>query len=144
MEESFTEIPMMESFRFGDTVCQALHYKEIPIRFGGLNEKIKVAIVDTNIPLLISLNNLEKWKAVIDFSERTLKVKTVGITERLKRTNSNHLAIAMSKNTADDKEEFVTRVYEVWKEGKFQFKWLKKIHRIFGRLSLGTNKLGKQ
>ena len=121
-----------ESFRFGDMVCKATFYKEIPIEMGGLEETIKVAVVETNIPLLISLNNLESWEAVIDFSDKTLKIKKTGGILKLKRTQSNHLALAMSKTTQDNREEFIKSIYAVSKEDKFQFKSLRKIHRIFG------------
>ena len=85
-----------------------------------------------NLPLLLSLENLISCGSVVDFSDQTLKIKPTGETFKLKRTDSNHLAIALSKRAEEDKDELMKRVFKVKKVKKFQFKELKKIHRIFG------------
>ena len=131
-DQIFPVIEKKETFKFGDDICEAEYYKEIPIELGKMKKTMKVAVVDTNIPLLLSLETLTSWGAILDFAEQTIKLKTTGETFKLDRTKSNHLAIALSKRPEVDKEELLRRVFKVKKVKKYQFKELKKIHRIFG------------
>ena len=61
-----------------------------------------------------------------------MKLKTTGETFKLKRTKTDHLAIALSKRPEEDKEDLLKRVFKVRTTQKYQFKELKKIHRVFG------------
>ena len=130
--QTYPVIEKKETFQFGDTICEAEYYKEIPVELGRMKKKMKVAVVETNIPFLLSLEELISWGSVVDFSDQTLKIKSTGETFKLKRTKSNHLAIALSKRAEEDKEELMRKVFKVKKAKKYQFKELKKIHRIFG------------
>ena len=47
-------------------------------------------------------------------------------------SKSNHLAIAMTKTTKQDKDDLIRRVFQVRKVEPYQYKELKKIHRVFG------------
>ena len=96
-DQIFPVIEKKETFKFGDDICEAEYYKEIPIELGKMKKTMKVAVVDTNIPLLLSLETLTSWGAILDFAEQTIKLKTTGETFKLDRTKSNHLAIALSK-----------------------------------------------
>ena len=54
----FPVIEKKETFKFGDNICEAQFYKEIPIELGKLKKTMKVAVVETNIPLLLSLETM--------------------------------------------------------------------------------------
>ena len=59
----------VEYFKFGDTTYKARYYKIIPINLGSQEKVIEVAVVDAQVPLLISNGNLKDCKAMIDFEK---------------------------------------------------------------------------
>ena len=83
--KTYPVIEKKETFQFGDEIIEAEYYKEIPIELGKMKKLMKVAIVETNIPLLLSLDNLITWGSVVDFSKQTLKLKSTGQTFNLKK-----------------------------------------------------------
>ena len=53
---------------------------------------IRVDVVDSEVPMLISHESLCRMKGIIDFESRTLQIPNIGKIE-LTKTNSGHLMI---------------------------------------------------
>ena len=64
-----------ESFKFGPSSIYTADEKvTIPIKLGQHTTEITVAVVDCDIPLLISGNQMEIWKVNQDYENRILKI----------------------------------------------------------------------
>ena len=80
-----------------------------------MKETIEVAIIDAPIPLLLSKRRLKQWDAVINFRNNTLKIGKTDETFKLKETKGGHLSLPLVKDPAENREEFLSKIYMVKK-----------------------------
>ena len=65
-----------ENFKFGPSrVYKSSECYEIEVKIGKLKDKVKVSVVDADIPLLLGLDYQEKWGVVIDIARKELKIR---------------------------------------------------------------------
>ena len=121
-----------DQFKFGEKVYESKYFKRIPISLGDMKETIEVAVIDANIPLLLSKRQLKKWDAVLNFSDATLKIGKTNQTFKLKETEGGHLALPLTKEPEENREELLKKVYCISKNKTHQTRDLKRIHRVFG------------
>ena len=89
-------------------------------------------MIDANIPLLFSKRKLKEWGSVIYFQKNTLKIGITNETFKLKETNGGHLALPLSKDPEEDKEELFKKICLIQKNPTHQIRELKRLHRVFG------------
>ena len=96
-----------------------------------MNTEIAVNIIDCNIPMLISNNDLKTWKVYQDYDKNTIKIGLTGDTIDLKELESGHYGIDLGGKEDDDKlnECFYGLSEETAPE---RFKKIKKVHRVLG------------
>ena len=81
-------------FRFGDgDIIRAKSVVTLPARVGKQNVMIKTNVLDLELPLLLSKGALQKAKAVLDFSNNTLKF--AGELINLRETTGGHYALPL-------------------------------------------------
>ena len=74
-ENEIDEYPCNVKFRFGPSnVYTAKKEASIPIKLGQEITRIRVKIVNANIPLLIGKDALKHWRASLDFDNSVLHV----------------------------------------------------------------------
>ena len=120
----------VEHFKFGDTVYKARYYKKIPIKLGSTVKEVMAGVVDAQVPLLISNEDLKSWKTSIDFENKTLILKKTNEMVQLIKTKSGHLAVALEKNIDVDEEKLVHDIKHV-EINKMTFKDVKKLHHVY-------------
>ena len=65
-----------EYFRFGPSkVFMSSENYEIEVSIGTLKDKIKVSVVETNVPLLIGLDYQKKWGMIIDIGRNEIHIR---------------------------------------------------------------------
>ena len=65
-----------ESFKFGPSkVYKFSENYEIDVQIGNLIDKIRVSVVDADIPLLLGLDYQEKWGMIIDIGRKEIKIR---------------------------------------------------------------------
>ena len=86
-----------ENFQFGTT--DVFHSSEaftIPVKIGKHTKEIEVALVDTNIPLLISKSDIVSWGAIIDYGNSTLRLRDNDEEVKLEELDSGHFVLPLS------------------------------------------------
>ena len=91
-----------------------------------------MAVVDAQVPLLISNQNLEEWKSLIDFEACELRLKETDEVIKLQKTGSGHLTIPLSKHWDINKDVLIHDVFAVVREDKLNYPEVKKLRRIYG------------
>ena len=97
-----------EFFKFGPSkVSLSKENYEIEVAIGKLKEKIKVSVVDADIPLLLGLDYQEKWGVVIDIGRKELKIRKSKETFKI-HPDATHwtLHIQGDKNLYDKAVEY--------------------------------------
>ena len=96
-EEQMKEVVTKSSntpFRFGDgEVVRAKSEVTLPARVGTKDVLIKTNVLDVELPLLLSKEALKRAKAVLDFSNNTLRF--AGETINLRETSGGHYALPL-------------------------------------------------
>ena len=83
------------SFRFGDGVEVVSNVKvTIPVVFGGTKCKLETAIINNELPLLLSIYSMRKGKVKLNFENET--VELLGNTIKMKTTSSGHVMIPLT------------------------------------------------
>ena len=84
-----------QSFTFGDgRGIKSQRKMKIPVWMGGIQGTLTTDVVEAEIPLLLSINVMERAKMVLDFAREEIKVHGKHI--RVKKMRSGHYAMPMS------------------------------------------------
>ena len=87
--------PSKQSFTFGDgRAVKANRRMKIPVWMGGVDGSLTMDVVDSNIPLLLSISVMEKAGMVLDFQR--VEVRMRGGKMRMRKIKSGHYAIPLS------------------------------------------------
>ena len=129
------EEPCDMSFRFGDGVETKARSKVVlPVNLGGCICKLDVAVIDNDLPLLLSIKSMQKGKMVLDYNKNTIKI--FGKHINLKFTSSGHSIIPLTDKTVDNRHNIVLHVsglQNLNKQGKLNK--MKKLHIQFSHAS---------
>ena len=84
-----------QSFTFGDgRGIKSQRKMKIPVWMGGIQGTLTTDVVEAEIPLLLSINVMERAKMVLDFAREEIKVH--GKYIRVKKMRSGHYAMPLS------------------------------------------------
>ena len=84
-----------QSFTFGDgRGIRSKRKMKIPVWMGGIQGTLTTDVVEAEIPLLLSINVMERAKMVLDFAREEIKVH--GKYIRVKKMRSGHYAMPLS------------------------------------------------
>ena len=87
--------PSKQSFTFGDgRAVKANRRMRIPVWMGGDSGSLTTDVVESNIPLLLSINVMEKACMILDFQKAEVRVN--GKIVRLRKIKSGHYAMPLS------------------------------------------------
>ena len=88
-----------ESFRFGPSdIYKSKVYYEIEVEIDNLKEKIKVSVVEANIPLLLGLEYQKKWGMVIDLGKQEIFIRK-SRDKFKKEKETNHWRLPIQKKS---------------------------------------------
>ena len=83
-------------FKFGDGEKKpSLESVKLPVKIAGVKRKVRVDIVEADIPLLFSLDTMKKARMVIDF--HTDEAIVFGRCVRLGRTTLGHYSLPLNE-----------------------------------------------
>ena len=86
-------------FKFGPSeVYKSSENFEIDVVIGDLKDKIRVSVVETNVPLLIGLDYQKKWGMVIDLGENEIHIRKSNQTFRISQKN-NHWTLPIQNES---------------------------------------------
>ena len=118
-----------KTFKFGPS--KTFESKEkviIPTKIGSKARALEVHTINSNLPLLLSSSELEKWKAIQDYKNSTLIID--GEIIKLNKMESGHYGIDLGRT------EEITKCYMVdekfQKDISYQREEIKKLHRTMG------------
>ena len=95
------EVPEREKFKFGPSqIYESNQAVIIPINIGGEYRKLKMSVVDANIPCLIGRDHMTKWRSKLDFSEKTITIDDK-IKMKLQVNSKGHYTMDMFNNEAE-------------------------------------------
>ena len=121
-------------FRFGVGKLKAMKMAHLPVMFCGEKMKLEVHVVDTDIPLLLSLKTMKTMGLQINFE--TDKVFLNGQGFDLETTSTGHYTLTLAKNTECNPEVYLNSVTECVKNPKLDIKKkAMKLHRRFAHAS---------
>ena len=84
-----------QSFTFGDgRGVRSKRKMKIPVWMGGIRCSLTTDVVEAEIPLLLSINVMERAKMVLDFAREEIKIH--GKYIRVKKMRSGHYAMPLS------------------------------------------------
>ena len=88
-------LPSSQAFTFGDGRSVRSNRKmSFPVWMGGKRGHLTTDVVDSNIPLLLSVNVMEQAGMILNFKRAELHVH--GTTIKLKKMRSGHYALPLS------------------------------------------------
>ena len=93
--ENISEEKVVNKFKFGDGKEVLSDVKiTLPVIIGGVKQFLSTSVINSNLPLLLSFESLNRNKAIIDFGKLTMKI---GDTELLlkRTTQSGHLLLPL-------------------------------------------------
>ena len=129
--------PSNRMFKFGGGEKRSsLHAVTIPCKLGEINVKIKVEVVEAEIPLLIGNSTLKKAQSVIDISKKTITL--MGQKISLEESESGHWIMEiklanieeMDKNVAEELILLTKNVRD--KKIELSEKNIEKLHNYLG------------
>ena len=101
--------------------------------FGSYKTKIKVPVVDCDVPLLIAKETLKVWEVIQNYQTDTIYIGKTKETIKLKNLKSGHYGIKLGTDR-EDKDDlmkcFMTRSDNLDKPD--QISKIKKVHRYLG------------
>ena len=90
------EEEQLERFRFGPSqVFTSTRAVFLPLKVGNEVKKVRMLVVDANVPCLIGRDHMMKWKGKLDFAEKTLTLDDK-YKVQLSVNNKGHYALAIS------------------------------------------------
>ena len=119
-----------ELFRFGpsDIYRSDMNY-EIEVCIGKLKEKIKVSVVDADIPLLLGIDYQEKWGMMIDMGNKEINIRKSQEKFKIKN-NLKHWTLPIQNNSLHrEAKNLVFKVDTEPKDDKTMRKLITKIHK---------------
>ena len=118
---------VQEHLEFGDgPIYKATQMYKIPLKIGNFETSIDVCVVDCNIPLLISKQELDDWRVLHDYHKNTLYIGRYKETIKLERTKSGHSAILLGVHEKN------VNIFYTNKYNTESYKAIKKVHRVLG------------
>ena len=98
--DSITEEKVMNKFKFGDGKEVLSDVKiTLPVVIGGVKQFLSTSVINSNLPLLLSFESLNRNKVIIDFGKLTMKIGDKELL--LKRTTqSGHLLLPLISHTS--------------------------------------------
>lgn len=125
-----------KTFKFGPSMTFESREKVIiPTKIGSKVRTLEVHTISSNLPLLLSNSELEKWKAIQNYENSTLTID--GEIIKLNKMESGHYGIDLGRT------EEITNCYMVnekfQKDINYQREEIKKLHRTMGHA--GADKL---
>ena len=88
-----------EFFRFGPSkVFMSLENYELEVSIGTLKDRIKVSVVETNVPLLIGLDYQRKWGMIIDVGRNEIYIRKSGETFHISE-KENHWTLPIQEES---------------------------------------------
>lgn len=123
------------SFRFGDGVEVKSKVKvTIPVNFGGTKCNLETAVIDNELPLLLSIQSMKKGKVKLNFEDGTMEL--LGNVCKMKTTSSGHLIVPLSEKGADEESNVVLHINNLSKLSKsVKLSKMKKLHVQFSHAS---------
>ena len=122
----FDQEEIHKTYKFGDKEVESNISKRIPLQLGSLRETVNVAVVNTNVPLLLSKEKMKEWGCVIDCEKDTIYIGKTNETLQMKSTKSGHWTLPLGRSIANNKEEITKKVLLISKKKTFQHRELKK------------------
>ena len=93
-----------EAFRFGNgPLYKSKEAHVIPVQIGNLKTRLRVSVVEANVPLLLGLDFQKEQGIVLDIGERSLYIKTSSETFDM-RSKGNHWTLPIKKNRSLSKQ----------------------------------------
>ena len=126
--------PCCEKFKFGPSqIYTSKESVRIQFQLGNKTEHIDVNVVDCEVPLLISGEDLERWNVDLSFRNKTLTVEKSGEIVNLTKLPSGHYALNLQK---PENHRDIESCFFGAQSGE-TLKNIKKVHRSLGhQLSL--------
>ena len=122
------EVSEKEKFKFGPSqIYESNQAVIIPINIGGEYRKLKMSVVDANIPCLIGRDHMTKWRGKLDFSEKTITIDDK-IKMKLKVNSKGHYTVDMFNNEAEIMKICETLFNQ--NDAEEMSKILEKIHKV--------------
>ena len=117
-------------FRFGDSKRYPSREEvTIPIKRGKLESKLYVSIVDADLPLLMSKDDMAKLKLTINCEKETVQTGWTGEVFELEKDEKNNLwQLPLFEVSLDPKKHDVLMMEDMTIEEKF--KKIKKVHHL--------------
>ena len=113
------------NFKFGNNVLfPSTKQVSIPLELGSMKERVKVSIVDADIPLLLGRPDMDRLGFVIDFNDNILTIKGTGESFKLQKSKHGHLCLPLVTNPFSEE---IFNLKECSYEDKL--KKIKKIHQ---------------
>ena len=124
------EYPSETIFRFGVGKLKASKMVHLPVMFCDKKVKLEVHVVDTDIPLLLSLKTMKTMGLQINFETDEVILDGEGFD--LGTTSTGHYTLTLSKNLENTPEVYLNAVSECEKSKKLDIKnKALKLHRRF-------------
>ena len=123
------------SFRFGDgKETRALCTMDIPVNLGGTKCNLNVAVIENDLPLLLSIASMQRGNMKLDYGKNVIEV--FGKNIPLKFTTSGHSMISVTEKSVDNVANIVLHVTgldNLSQSGKMSK--MKKLHIQFSHAS---------
>ena len=124
------EYPSETIFRFGVGKLKAIKMVYLPVVLCDKNIKFEVHVVNTDIPLLLSLKTMKEMGLLINFE--TDKVVIDGKQFDLATTTTGHYTLSLEKNSEKNPDAFVNIIQECIKTPNMETKKKAvKLHKRF-------------
>ena len=124
-----------KSFGFGNNAkLKSKRYYIIPVEEAGRMRRMKVEVIESDIPLLMSRKAMEKVGIILDFKEK--KITVLGKTIPMLQTSSGQPIMRVQPSMSESWEEiFMVINFETGSRTE-QKKGLKKLYKQFGHMPL--------
>ena len=124
-----------KNFGFGNNAkLKSERYYIIPVEMAGRMKRMKVEVIKSDIPLLMSRRAMEKAGIILDFKEK--KITVYGKTIPMLQTSSGHPILKVQPDINESWEEMLMIVDFKASNRTEQKKGMRKLHMQFGHMPL--------
>ena len=134
-KEEVSEEECSMRFRFGDGVeVKSEVMVTIPVCIIGTKCRIKVAVINNELPLLLSIESMKKGSVKLNFGDES--IECLGKITKMKTTSSGHVILPLTRKVVSNESDIVLDVSNLSRLSKKErFTKMKKLHVQFSHAS---------
>ena len=119
-----------EQFKFGPSKVYTSNANyEIDIKLGDLQDKVKVSVVDTDVPLLLGLDYQKLWGMIIDVGESKIHIRKSNQSFKIDPQSTHWRLPIQEENVINKAKSLVLHTELVEMTEKDLRKHIKKVHK---------------